>query len=125
AINSAGQVVGFAYVTRDGPNRAFLSNGTPGGMIDLNTLVTSGGSGWLLLSADGINDNGQIVGEGIVGDTQHAFLLTPDQSATAVPEPSSLAIWGLAALGLVIGSVRRRTPLKAARLIQKMPPACV
>ena len=76
-INGAGQVVGSSSVTGNTASHAFLSNGSPGGMIDLNTQVTSGGSGWVLSVAYGINDMGQIVGFGTVNGNFHAFLLTP------------------------------------------------
>jgi hypothetical protein len=42
------------------------------GLRDLNTLLPVG-SGWTLAVANGINDSGQIVGNGNNG----AFLLTP------------------------------------------------
>jgi probable HAF family extracellular repeat protein len=50
------------------------------------------GSGWSSLNATGINDAGQIVGQGTYDGQQVAFLMTP----SAVPEPAAFAIWGLA-----------------------------
>ncbi|HEY9049918.1 MAG TPA: hypothetical protein VIQ03_00140 [Gammaproteobacteria bacterium] len=48
-----------------------------GTIIDLNTLKM-GGSGFdTLVSASDINDQGQIVGTGLVNGVPHAFLLTP------------------------------------------------
>jgi probable HAF family extracellular repeat protein len=73
AINSTGQVVGAAR-TAGGDLAAFLySSGT---MTDLNLLLPSN-SGWLLRTADGINDNGQIVGWGVINGEEYAYLLTP------------------------------------------------
>lgn len=40
---------------------------------DLNDLVTA--SGWLISSATGINDNGQIVGMGSYGGVGRAYVL--------------------------------------------------
>jgi probable HAF family extracellular repeat protein len=80
-INNVGQVVGSAHATL-GPGlfRAFLfHNGT---MWDLNKLI-SPDSGWALEVATGINDNGQIVGQGSNPAHQsHAFLLIPYTPAT-------------------------------------------
>ncbi len=73
AINNAGQVVGVSDA------RAFLWE--QGAMMDLNTLLPPG-SAWTLTRADGINDAGQIVGQGWINGQRHAFLLTP---ATACP----------------------------------------
>jgi len=74
-INDSGQVVGYAYTASNVVLHAFVYSG--GAMIDLNSLITNG-SGWILESATGINDCGQIVGFGtnFLGQT-HAFLLTP------------------------------------------------
>jgi probable HAF family extracellular repeat protein len=56
------------------PGDAFIwQNGV---ITDLNTLIPSG-TGWVLQQANGINDNGQIVGTGTIGGQAHAFLLTP------------------------------------------------
>lgn len=45
-------------------------------LIDLNTLIPAN-SGWQLTNASGINDSGQIVGQGVVNGQKHAYLLTP------------------------------------------------
>jgi probable HAF family extracellular repeat protein len=58
-----------------------------------------------LLSAEGINDRGQIVGYGSFDGQTRAFLLTP----TAVPEPSGLALLGVGALAVAM-SLRRSKP---------------
>jgi len=81
AINNAGQVVGEASAA-DGTYHAFLCRG--GAMFDLNNWVhlttTNGPAGFLvLLAANGINDHGQIVGNGAYWDgaeiTSRAYLL--------------------------------------------------
>jgi len=45
-------------------------------MIDLNSVLWNGG-GWLLREAMGVNDAGQIVGEGLLNGQLHAFFLQP------------------------------------------------
>jgi hypothetical protein len=50
----------------------------------LNSLLPSN-SGWELLDAYGINDSGQITGEGLYNGQLSAFLLTDPPAA--VPEP--------------------------------------
>ena len=74
-INNAGEIVG--YTAR------FFSSPTSGGAamlwrngeaIDLNTLVPPG-SGWVLQSAEGINEHGDIVGYGSFKGQTRAFLL--------------------------------------------------
>ena len=88
-INTAGQIVGYMENGTTNAGHAFLySNGQ---MSDLNSLI-SPTSGWTLEQAFSINDNGQIVGEGIAPSGQvESFLLTP------VPEPSVLVLLSLAA----------------------------
>jgi probable HAF family extracellular repeat protein len=46
-------------------------------MTDLNELIPAD-SGWTLAAATGINDVGEIVGNGRINGQTHAFLLTPD-----------------------------------------------
>lgn len=101
-INEQGQVVGYSNVAGQSTDvwRAFIySNDT---MIDLNNLIAPD-SGWVLTHARDINDNGQIVGYGLVGGQQHAFLLTP----SAVPVPTAAWLFGSGLMGLW-GLARRR-----------------
>jgi probable HAF family extracellular repeat protein len=96
AINDLGQVVGQIDLP-DGSLHPFLySNGI---MSDLTTLIDPA-SGWTLESAGGINDEGDIVGEGFFNGQPEAFLLTPDAfsgaATTAVPEPATLSLLALA-----------------------------
>jgi probable HAF family extracellular repeat protein len=81
AINHGGQAVGVDYGTNRNP-RAWIWTGSKP-IQDLNGLIPKR-SGWLLQEARGINDSGQIVGDGQgpAGDAR-AFLLTPT-SAPAV-----------------------------------------
>jgi serine/threonine-protein kinase len=75
-INSAGQIVGEA-TTRSGYSFAFLVEG--GKHFNLNDLIEPK-SGWVLISAWGINDRGQIVGSGRCQNQSRAFLLTPKKA---------------------------------------------
>jgi probable HAF family extracellular repeat protein len=71
SINNSGQVVGV--IPGDGDGGFLWKNGT---RTALNTLSPPG-SGWTDLSAEDINDRGQIVGGGIHNGAFHAFLLSP------------------------------------------------
>lgn len=74
-INNAGQVVGESHGDGGQDDRhAFLYINRV--MYDLNALIPAG-SGWILESANGINDRGQIVGTGHHNGQFHTFLLTP------------------------------------------------
>lgn len=70
AINNLGQVVGHAEQS-DGGIRAFLWQG--GTMTDLNTLLPAN-SGWLLDSAQFINDSGRIIGTGTYNGQAQWFI---------------------------------------------------
>jgi hypothetical protein len=59
--------------------------------VDLNALLEPG-SGWVLLSANAINDAGQITGEGLVGTDVKAFLLTPPVNSDTTPPVISAAV---------------------------------
>jgi hypothetical protein len=90
SINDSGQIVGdYAY-------HAYLFDPTgQGNNIDLNTLIDPS-SGWTLMEAYCINNNGWIVGNGINPyGVAHAYLLTP--------EPATIVLLGLGSL-----FVRRR-----------------
>lgn len=95
-INNVGQIVGTL-----GGNHAVLWDGKTA--IDLNEFVK--GSGWLLETANGINDRGWIVGDASnasSGIFNHAYLLIP------VPEPEGLVLAG-AGLGVIaLGRVSKK-----------------
>jgi hypothetical protein len=95
AMNDKDQVVGNNFLY------------TNGAIQSLSGLLPAG-SGWSNLFATGINDAGQIVGQGTYDGQLLAFEMNP--IANAVPEPSGVAIWSLiacTAAGRVI--MRRRT----------------
>lgn len=73
AINNQGQIVGSSDF-HVGNSHAFLYS--HGKMTDLNNLIPAG-SGWILESANGINDKGQIAGTGSHNHKTRAFVLTP------------------------------------------------
>ncbi len=73
-INASGSIVGHVASAYTSPVRAVLWQ--RGVAMDLNDLIPAD-SGWLLRSAEGINDRGQIVGFGTFEGQTRAFLLTP------------------------------------------------
>lgn len=87
-VNNHGQIVGWS-LNAGGERRAFLY--TNGVMVDLNTLLEPE-SGWVLLSANAINDAGQIAGEGQFGGDVRAFLLTPPVNSDTTPPVISAAV---------------------------------
>lgn len=89
-INSVGEVVGSAQVA-GGAFRAFIYDQASRTMADLNVLTA--GSGWTLVEARDINDNGKIVGYGInPSGFAHAFLLTPNVDEIPGGEPPPCAV---------------------------------
>ncbi len=102
AINAGGAVVGTSRFQAG--SSAFLWTDA-GGLQDLNSLVDDSAAGWHLDSAVGINDRGQIIGVGydpLLHKLTAGFLLTP------VPEPSSGALFALAAAVLTAAQISRR-----------------
>jgi probable HAF family extracellular repeat protein len=73
-INNVGKIVGD-LVTTGGDTHAFVYEN--GSMTDLN-LPEYTAAGWYLKTARGINDNGQIVGQGVLNGQFLPFLLTDD-----------------------------------------------
>jgi MYXO-CTERM domain-containing protein len=105
-INDLGQVVGESYTAHDIPAHAFLW--VAGDMVDLNDMLDDSvvGDGWVLVSAQDINEKGQIVGgarNNVTGQIV-GFLLTPD----TVPEPQTLALSLMALVALALVRRRRR-----------------
>jgi probable HAF family extracellular repeat protein len=76
-INNRGEVVGAAYLDASGVGnfRAMLYTDRLG-IQNLNDLI-SPAAGWVLREANGINNQGQIVGWGEFNGQEHAFRLTP------------------------------------------------
>jgi probable HAF family extracellular repeat protein len=79
-INNKGWVVGSVSTNTPNPeSRAFLWRKNQG-VEDLNNLIRPN-SGWVLNSANSINDAGYITGDGIVNGKNRAFLLIPNHSS--------------------------------------------
>lgn len=77
AINNKGQVAGFDTITGNG-GRTHGFIWEDGNMANVNSLIAAD-SGWFVQQVTGINDRGQMVGQGINRATgkQHGFLLNP------------------------------------------------
>ncbi len=113
-INAAGEVVGWSQ-TASGVQHGFLFR--DGTMIDLNDLLPPN-SGWTIFSALRINAEGQILGSGFDRDGDYAtLLLTPNNlpEPAPVPEPTTLAVIGSAALGLASRKWLRRSSANPSR----------
>lgn len=107
-INDGGDIVGVGTTTANA-DRALLWRG--GQIIDLSLLPEVQAAGWVLDSASGINNAGQITGFGWHHGQQRGFVLSP--VAAPVPEPSAwlpLALGGLA----LVARQRRLAACQAA-----------
>ncbi|MBD1920212.1 DUF3466 family protein [Microcoleus sp. FACHB-831] len=109
AINNLGQIVGFSGLAQFGQlveQRAFFWEN--GNIFDLNKFI-SNDSGWFLTEATGINDVGQIVGQGTINGKKRAFLLNPVAEPKPVPEPASaLGLLAFGAFGAASGLRRKQ-----------------
>jgi probable HAF family extracellular repeat protein len=108
AINDQGVVVGDSRTNQTSAEIfPFIWDGDSA-PINLNDLIDPA-SGWELDSAWGINDSGQIVGNGELNGIGTGFLLTPTASPSIpTPEPTTLPLLLTAALPLL-----RRHPRKS------------
>ncbi|MBX3486213.1 PEPxxWA-CTERM sorting domain-containing protein [Phenylobacterium sp.] len=116
-INDLGHVVGSSSYDLTGRQHAFLYR--DGAMIDLNSLVDLPAefAGWELLSADGINNNGWIIGTMTFGGNMtFGFVLAP---TAAVPEPATWAFM-LLGFGCMGAGLRRREGSRRA-VLTRMP----
>jgi probable HAF family extracellular repeat protein len=106
ALNNSDEVVGWSEIA-DGTHHGFLySNGS---IRDLNTLIPPL-PGVVLSSAVGIDGAGRIVAFGTDSSGgHHEYLLTPGLgSPSPVPEPSILALVGLAICGCAVRRLVQR-----------------
>jgi probable HAF family extracellular repeat protein len=104
AMNSVGQVVGNGQVSSIGTG-VLYSNGSYLALPAL--LPPSSQSLWQFLNPTAINDEGQIVGSGVIDGQVHAFLMTP----TPAPEPTTLALLTTSIVAFSIREwSRRRKP---------------
>ena len=85
AFNGSGFAVGCTSVQgSDSRALSFTNSGT----TDLNTEIRQD-AGWILSTATGVNDYGQIVGTGLYEGRGQAYLLTPLTIGTSSPNRSS------------------------------------
>ena len=108
SINDLGQVVGYSTLAGDLGTYATLWEGS--NAVDLNNFLSLDykDAGWVLVSANGINYSGSIVGSasnGLLGITQ-AFLLTPVPEA----DTSAMLLMGAGVMGFI---ARRRKQVTA------------
>jgi probable HAF family extracellular repeat protein len=113
SINGKGQVVGGAQ-TETGQGGAFLYTEARG-MLDLNTRIDPA-LGWELLEAHGINDGGQIAGDGYHHGKLRAFRLTPVFGGCLRVTPPRLRFAG-------VPSERRQTRSLVLRNVGRAPVA--
>lgn len=95
-INDLNQVVGTSWLATQltsvyDPTQYHAFLWENGAMTDLNTLLPAG-SGWILTAATAINDNGDIVGTGLLNGQAHGFLLTNGQSQPPLPTEPPVAM---------------------------------
>ncbi len=103
SINSQGQVVGMSSTPGDVDRHPFLYEA--GVMTDLTDQIPD----WTITSLTGINDNGDIVGQGYDSTGKYRALLLIANDATDIPEPSGAALAILSGVALI----RRRRRITA------------
>lgn len=87
-INEYNQVVGGSWLSTEPTSvydpttyHAFFWDDDDGLMVDLNDAPAVVNSGWILTGASAINDNGDIVGSGLLDGQVHGFLLVASPAA--------------------------------------------
>jgi uncharacterized membrane protein len=93
SINNNGQIVGSVFNASNSSHACLFDSTGGGNNIDLNSLINPS-SGWILMSASDINNNGWIVGYGTLYGQTHAFLLV-------VPEPATIILFTLGGLAVM------------------------
>jgi probable HAF family extracellular repeat protein len=82
ALDNTGNVVGTAEMVNRTLHAVLWPSG--GAVRDLNEFIPIN-SGWVLSEARGVNDTGQIVGNGLLNGQPRGFLLTPTSGADTNP----------------------------------------
>jgi len=105
-INESNQVVGTSWLVTQltslyDPTQYHAFLWQNGAMTDLNTLIAPD-SGWILTAATAINDNGDIVGSGLLDGQVHGFLLTTGE---APPPPAAQEPIAMASADVTAGKV--------------------
>jgi probable HAF family extracellular repeat protein len=124
AINNSGAIVGASDPYGTGDHAILWQQDSSGTyhVSDLNNLIPTG-TGWLLVSADAINDRGQIVVEARqASGPNHALLLTPTTTTLALSATatSPLAVSLLTSPGAP--ALSRQAPAVGATDSSKVPP---
>ncbi len=97
-------------MTASGAQHAFVYSF--GMMHDLNLYIPTSAN-INLIDAVGVNASGRIVAYGTDASGQmDEFLLTPQGSVAPVPEPSTLAVFGLMIAAVALRQVRSRRAVK-------------
>ena len=101
--NNLGQIVG-SYVDANGLTHGLVFNSLTNTWQTVDDPNSSATAAFMVTGTtiNGINDLGQLVGFYSDGTNVNGFL-------ASVPEPGSLGLMGLGALGLILGARRRRT----------------
>lgn len=112
-LNNMGVVVGESPVAGPEGRHGFIWEGS-GLILDLNDFISINDPLYgkvTILTAEDINDRGQIVGTGLFTDSgqMQAVLLSP------VPEPGTLTLFGIGVACLGITVRRRRNRLSSSR----------
>jgi len=105
-INEFNQVVGTSWLVTQltslsDPTQYHAFLWENGAMTDLNTLIPAD-SGWILTAATAINDEGGIIGTGLLDGQVHGFLLTTNQ---APPPPPAAPPVAMASADVTAGKV--------------------
>jgi len=91
-INAANEIIGWSDAVGISTPRAIRWKNNF--MLDLNAAIPQN-SGWVLIEARGISDNGKIAGYGTINGVQHAYLLTPSLvSQTVTFDPIANKTYG-------------------------------
>ena len=107
SVNALGWVVGYGSSATSIP---FLFNGAS--TYSLQGLLTgTDSSGWNMTSGDdngayGISDNGIITGRALYDGVVTGFVMIPN---SPIPEPSTYALFGIGAIGLLMVLRRNKT----------------